>query len=123
MRERSELRVVDDQIGTPTSTSSLAEAIWRLAPTDCTGIFHYSDSGVASWYDFAVAIMEESLAIGLLERRVDIYPIPSNQYPTPARRPSFSVLDKSETVRALGRAPPHWRANLRAVLGAILSNE
>lgn len=119
MRERPVLRVVDDQIGTPTSALSLADAIWRLAATDHVGILHYSDSGVASWFDFAMAIMEEGLAMGLLDRPLDIVPIPSSQYPTPAKRPHFSVLDKSATIEALGHAPPHWRANLRDVLGAI----
>lgn len=119
MREQRVLRVVDDQIGTPTSAQSLAGAIWQLVSTDLVGVLHYSDSGVASWYDFAVAIMEEALAIGLLDRELDVLPIPSSEYPTPARRPHFSVLDKSDTIEALGQAPPHWRANLRDVLEAI----
>lgn len=122
MRERPTIRVVDDQVGTPTSALSLAEAIWKLAATDHVGILHYSDSGVASWYDFAVAIMEEAVVIGLLERPIDIHPISSDQYPTSAQRPHFSVLDKSDTIKVLGHAPPHWRANLRDVLGAIKTN-
>lgn len=119
MRERSMLRVVDDQIGTPTSAHALAEAIWDLAATDRTGILHFSDSGVASWYDFAVAIMEEAVAIGLLDHPVEVLPIPASEYPTPARRPHFSVLDKRDTITAIGRVPAHWRANLRDVLRAI----
>lgn len=119
MRERSVVRVVDDQIGTPTSVRSLAEALWKLAATKNIGIMHYSDSGVASWYDFAVAIMEEAVAIGLLDHTVEIVPIPSSAYPTPAARPRFSVLDKSDTIEALGCAPRHWRTNLRDVLEAI----
>lgn len=119
MREKPTIRVVDDQIGTPTSADALAEAIWDLAATDRTGILHYSDSGVASWYDFAVAIMEEAVAIGLLERPVEVLPIPASEYPTPAKRPHFSVLDKRDTIAAIGRVPAHWRANLRDVLKAI----
>ncbi len=119
MRASPMLRVVDDQIGTPTSAHALAEAIWDLAATDRTGILHYSDSGVASWYDFAVAIMEEAVAIGLLERPVEIRPIPASEYPTPAVRPHFSVLDTRDTIAAIGRVPAHWRANLRGVLKAI----
>jgi dTDP-4-dehydrorhamnose reductase len=119
MREKSTLRVVDDQIGTPTSAHALAEAIWDLSATDRTGILHYSDSGVASWYDFAVAIMEEAVAIGLLERPVEVLPIPASEYPTPAKRPHFSVLDKRDTIAAIGRVPAHWRANLRDILKAI----
>lgn len=122
MRERPVLRVVDDQVGTPTSALSLADALWKLAVTDHVGVLHYSDSGVASWYDFAVAIMDDSVAIGLLDRPVDIIPIPSSAYPTPAKRPHYSVLDKSDTIEALGYAPPHWRASLRDVLEAIKSD-
>ncbi|MBL0915751.1 MAG: dTDP-4-dehydrorhamnose reductase, partial [Sphingopyxis sp.] len=119
MREKMMLRVVDDQIGTPTSAHSLAEAIWDLAAIDRAGILHYSDSGVASWYDFAVAIMEEAVALGLLARPVDVLPIPTSEYPTPARRPHFSVLDKRDAIATIGRVPAHWRANLRDVLKAI----
>lgn len=119
MREKPTLRVVDDQIGTPTSAHALAKAIWDLAATDHTGILHYSDSGVASWYDFAVAIMEEAVVLGLLDRPVEVLPIPASEYPTPAKRPHFSVLDKRDTITAIGRVPAHWRANLRDVLRAI----
>ena len=122
MRERPELRVVDDQVGTPTSARSLADAIWKLALTNNVGVMHYSDSGVASWYDFAVAIMEEAIAIELLDQPIDIIPIPSSAYPTPAKRPHYSVLDKSDTIEALGYAPPHWRTSLRDVLEAIKSD-
>lgn len=123
MREKPTLRVVDDQIGTPTSAHALAAAIWDLAATDRTGILHYSDSGVASWYDFAVAIMEEAVAIGLLDRPVEVLPIPASEYPTPAKRPHFSVLDKRDTIAAIGRVPAHWRANLRDILKAIKTDE
>lgn len=118
MAERDELRVVADQVGTPTWASSLAEAIWKLAAADAYGIYHYTDSGVASWYDFAVAIQEEALAIGLLDRAIPILPIPSSAYPTPARRPHYSVLD-TEATNALIGAPPHWRSNLRLVLAEL----
>ncbi len=84
-----------------------------------TGVYHYSDSGSASWHDFAVAIMEEAMTLGLLDREIDILPIPAEQYPTPAARPKFSVLDKSDTFEALGWVAPHWRAELRDVLKAI----
>ena len=87
MRERPVLRVVDDQVGTPTSAHSLADALWKLATTDNIGVMHYSDSGVASWYDFAVAIMEDAITIGLLDHKIDIIPIPTSAYPTTAKRP------------------------------------
>lgn len=119
MRERDLLKVVSDQIGTPTWAPSLAQALWDLARAGANGIFHYTDAGVASWYDFAVAIQEEGLAAGLLERPIEVVPIATADYPTPAKRPSFSVLDKSATWARLGRTAPHWRANLRANLEAI----
>jgi dTDP-4-dehydrorhamnose reductase len=72
MREREEVKVVADQIGTPTYATSLAQALWALARTGGRGILHYTDSGVASWYDFACAIQEEALAVGLLKKSVPI---------------------------------------------------
>jgi dTDP-4-dehydrorhamnose reductase len=122
MRERDEVRVVTDQIGTPTWASSLAEAIWTLTLQDNRGVFHYTDSGVASWYDFAVAIQEEALSAGLLERAVPIIPITTADFPTPAQRPAFSVLDKADTWSALGRAAPHWRVQLRLMLEELVNH-
>lgn len=119
MAERDEVRVVADQIGTPTFAASLADALWRLDAAGAKGLFHYTDSGAASWYDFAVAIQEEALAIGLLERAVPIIPIETSDYPTPARRPHYSVLDKSATFALLGGPAPHWRVNLREMLKEI----
>jgi dTDP-4-dehydrorhamnose reductase len=113
------VRVVADQVGTPTSAASLAEVIWRFAAGKAGGIFHWTDAGVASWYDFAVAIAEEALAAGLLPGPVGVTPIATADYPTPARRPSYSVLDKSATLSALGITPVHWRARLRDVIGEL----
>lgn len=116
MGERSEIRVVADQIGAPTYAPGLAVAMWRLAAGGHRGIMHYSDAGAASWYDFAMAIQEEALAIGMLDRAVPIIPIPTVDYPTPARRPAYSLLDSSATWAALGGGVPHWRTNLRTML-------
>lgn len=116
MAERDELRVVADQVGTPTWAPSLAAALWRLAGLRAGGIHHFTDSGVASWYDFAVAIAEEAREIGLIEAPARIVPIATADYPTPAKRPAWSVLDKSSTWALLGGAAPHWRVNLRADL-------
>lgn len=115
MAERDQVRVVADQIGTPTHATGLAEAIWSLAARDARGIFHHSDSGAASWYDFAVAIQEEALARGLLTRAVPVEPIATADYPTPAMRPAYSVLDKSATAALIGAAP-HWRVQLRRMI-------
>lgn len=119
MAERPEVRVVADQIGTPTYAPGLAKALWTLGINGVTGIHHYTDSGAASWYDFAVAIQEEALAIGLLNAAVPVIPINTADFPTPARRPHYSVLDKSSTFAALGAPAPHWRSNLRVMLGEI----
>lgn len=116
MRERPRLTVVADQIGTPTWARSLATGIWGLARAGASGIYHYTDAGVASWYDFAVAIAEEAVGAGLLERMPEVAPIRTSDYPTPARRPAYGVLDKSATWEMLGAPAPHWRANLRLCL-------
>ncbi|WP_164156864.1 dTDP-4-dehydrorhamnose reductase [Sandarakinorhabdus rubra] len=109
MRERAEVRVVADQIGTPTHARSLARAIWALKAHN--GIFHWTDAGIASWYDFAVAIHDEALHLGLLARAVPVIPITTDDYPTPARRPAFGVLDKTATWALTGPAR-HWRHEL-----------
>lgn len=117
MREKEQVSVVCDQIGTPTWAAGIAAAIWGLIEAGAPGgVYHWTDLGVASWYDFAVAIQEEALARGLLRRAVPITPILSAAYPTRARRPAFSVLDSGST-RALIKAPArHWRHNLRTML-------
>lgn len=116
MKEREELGVVADQIGSPTWASGLARTIWGLTERKATGTFHHSDAGVASWYDFAVAIAEEAHALGLLARIPVIRPITTAEYPTPARRPAYSLLDCSATRAALGDEAVHWRTNLRLML-------
>ena len=120
MRERPEVRVVADQIGAPTWATGIARAVWGLMEAAApAGIHHWTDLGVASWYDFAVAIQEEALARGLLSRAVPVVPIPTSAYPTPAARPAFSVLN-TESTRALAGAPAHhWRHNLRNMLDEI----
>lgn len=119
MRERPEVRVVADQIGTPTYAPGLAAALWAMAGKGATGLHHYTDAGAASWYDFAVAIQEEGLAAGLLKQAVPVIPIATSDFPTPAKRPSYSVLNKTSTFKVLGGPTPHWRANLRVMIGAI----
>lgn len=113
---RGNVRVIADQVGTPTSAASLAKAIWRIAAAKAGGIFHWTDAGVASWYDFAVAIAELASDAGLLTGPIDITPIATSDYPTPARRPSYSVLDKSGTAARFGLTQVHWRTHLRAVI-------
>jgi dTDP-4-dehydrorhamnose reductase len=116
MQERDELRVVADQIGSPTWATGLAHTIWGLVEKGASGTFHHSDAGVASWYDFAVAIAEEAYGLGLLARVPIIRPITTADYPTPARRPAFSLLDCGQTRAVLEDQPVHWRTNLRLML-------
>lgn len=116
MRERDELRVVCDQIGSPTWALGLARTVWNLVAAGAVGTYHHSDAGVASWYDFAVAIQEEALAAGLLDRAIPIQPISTADFPTPAHRPAFSLLDCSATRNLLEDGWTHWRTNLRLML-------
>ncbi len=120
LREKDEVRVVSDQIGTPTWATGIAGAIWGLIEESAAaGIYHWTDLGVATWYDFATAIQDEALTLGLLARAVPVIPISTADYPTPARRPAFSVLN-TEVSRARVKAPArHWRHNLRMMLDEL----
>lgn len=120
MAEREEIRVVSDQIGSPTFADGLGLAIWSLIerPT-ASGIYHWTDLGVASWYDFAVAIQDEALDRGLLKARRRIVPIGTEEYPTPARRPAFSVLDTRATRALIDTPCVHWRHRLAVMLDEL----
>lgn len=111
LRERPELRVVADQIGTPTCAAGLAVALWQLQAADATGVHHWTDAGVASWYDFAQAIREWGQQAAPERPWARLLPIRSEDYPTPARRPAYGVLDKTATWAITG-VPPHWRERL-----------
>jgi dTDP-4-dehydrorhamnose reductase len=120
MAERRSVRVVSDQVGSPTSASSVADVLWRLiGRADIHGIHHWTDGGTASWYDFAVAIAAEGTAMKLLPPAIEVVPITTADYPTPARRPAYSVLDTQSTRALLGLHQEPWRTNLRAVLREI----
>lgn len=108
MSERDEIGVINDQIGSPTYARDLAEAILIIIASDkwLGGVYHYSNEGEISWYDFAVAIKENN---GLT---CIINPIPSAAYPTPAARPSFSLLDKSKIKATFDINIPDWKASL-----------
>ena len=116
MKERDELGVVADQIGSPTWATGLAQTIWGLVDKGASGTYHHSDAGVASWYDLAVAIAEEARAVGLLDKTPTIKPLTTADYPTPAARPAFSLLDCRATRDVLGTPAVHWRVNLRLML-------
>jgi len=120
MQTKEHLDVVADQIGSPTAAATLAQAIWAAVDRpQIQGVYHWADAGVASWFDFAVAIQEEALAIGLLLRPIPIRPIPTSAFPTPARRPAYSVLDSTRTWNDFALEPTHWRKVLRDCLADI----
>ena len=114
-REREELRIIWDQVGTPCYAIDLAGCILTIieAQSPAYGIYHYSNEGVASWYDFATAIFELS---GLPTRTV---PIRTAEYPTKATRPAYSVMDKSKAKQTLGVTIPHWHASLKVCLSRL----
>ncbi|MCD4722101.1 MAG: NAD(P)-dependent oxidoreductase, partial [Desulfobacula sp.] len=116
MKEKQSLSVIDEQVGTPTWARGLARAVWASIKKDLFGTFHWTDAGAASWYDFAVAIQEEAVAAGLLERSIPITPVPSDQFPATAQRPFYSILDKRSMWQATGITPVHWRVHLRSML-------
>lgn len=111
--ERDSLSVVSDQIGTPTNAVDLAECLltiisfdFRLSTFDCYGIYNYSNEGVCSWYDFAAAIFHQK------EIKIDLKPIPTSAYPTPAKRPAYSVLDKKKIKDTFNIEISEWKASL-----------
>lgn len=116
MNANGAVRVIADQVGTPTAAGALAETLWMIvAKPEISGVHHWTDAGVASWYDFAVAIAEEGAQLGLVPDNIVATPIATVDYPTPARRPPYSVLDKT-SLTSIGFMPVHWRKRLRAVL-------
>lgn len=110
-REKGHVKVVSDQVGTPTWAGDLASVILQVIEKDCPpGLYHYSNEGVCSWYDFAKAIIE------LQEINASIEPITTKEFPTPAPRPHYSVLDKSLIKSTLGIKIPYWRDSLKESL-------
>jgi dTDP-4-dehydrorhamnose reductase len=126
--DRDELRVVADQRGTPTTTNLIVAgtlaAIDRFNATGTdrakvTGTFHLTASGETTWYDFARSIFAEALSLGVVDKAPVIHPITSAQFPTPAKRPSYSVLDNSSFIRAFEFALPAWSDGLRDVVSEL----
>lgn len=121
-KERESLNVVFDQIGTPTSAADLADALLKICADliatgkKAGGIYHFSNEGVCSWFDFAVEIMKMA---GL---NCKVYPITSDKYPTPTKRPEFSVLNKNKIKTTFGLEISHWRTSMEPVLKTLLAN-
>ena len=120
MADKPQLAVIDDQIGTPTWAKGLAEVCVSAAQNQTQGVYHWTDEGVASWYDFALAIQELGIEKGLLSSAIPVLPIPSSQYPTPASRPHYSVLDKTSTRDTFSSLNlTHWRTQLSAMMDEL----
>lgn len=123
-KERQEIGVVTDQIGSPTWAQDIADVIAQMIPQltpEFAGTYHYTNSGVISWYDFAVAIFEEAQQLGFPLTVQKIIPITTAEYPTLARRPAYAVLACGKISQVLGTYPPHWRQRLRLMLKDWLS--
>jgi dTDP-4-dehydrorhamnose reductase len=114
------LGVVEDQVGCPTSTATLAGACWRAITANVQEpVLHWSDAGAASWFDVAVAVGELAQELALLQQPAPVNPLTTAEYPLPAQRPSYSLLDCSSSRRALQLAPTPWRQALRHLLQAL----
>ncbi|MCL1049552.1 dTDP-4-dehydrorhamnose reductase [Shewanella abyssi] len=121
MQEKPQLGIIYDQIGTPTWAKGLAQWLWLIADKpEVTGTYHWTDAGVASWYDFAVAIQELGLEKGLLTEAIPVLPIPGTAYPTPAKRPVFSVIDKASAEVVSGLNTVHWRKQLSSMMDELV---
>lgn len=120
MAEKPSLGIVGDQIGTPTWAHGLAHICWRALSCELRGIHHWSDFGVASWYDFAIAIQKIGLKQGLLSKPIAINPIASSEYPTPVARPYFSVLNKDSMIKSLDDVHlVHWQEQLEIMMSQL----
>ncbi len=115
MSEREEINVVSDQFGSPTYAADLAQAIMQIISSGkwVPGIYHYSNEGMISWYDFALAIKE------LTGSACQVHPITTSQYPTPAKRPAYSVLDKTKIQEAFDIRLAGWRESLRTCISHL----
>ena len=121
MDERDGLGVVDDQRGAPTYAGGLAELIWQIHEQELftAGIYHWTDQANITWCDFAGAIQEEAMAAGLLKKAIPINAITTDDYPTPAARPAYSVLDNTKLAKLAGIEPTPWRQNLKLMLSRL----
>ncbi len=125
LAEKDSLDVVSDQVGTPTYAADLAALIYKIIDEglhDRTGVYHFSDEGVCSWYDFAFAVRELSGTVGMDGRVCEIRPCSSGEYPSKARRPHYSVLDKTKVKETFGVSIPHWTESLKTCIARMQTN-
>ncbi|GIU13383.1 dTDP-4-dehydrorhamnose reductase [Shewanella morhuae] len=121
MREKPRLDIIYDQVGTPTWAKGLAQWLWIIAyKPEVIGIYHWTDAGIASWYDFAIAIQELAIEKGLLKEAIPVSPILTSAYLTPAKRPEYSVMDKSSAETVAGINTIHWRKQLSTMIDELL---
>ena len=113
MSEKTEINVVSDQVGSPTYAADLAEVILQITSSWVPGIYHFSNEGIISWYDFAVAIKE------ITRSKCEVKPIPTSAYPTPAKRPAYSVLDKNKIQQSFGISLKNWKDSLSICIEKI----
>ena len=119
-KEREMISVVYDQVGSPTWAKDIAGAIAELLQSDTVGTYHFTNCGLASWFDFAVAIFEEARKIGFPLKVEQVLPIPTSAYPTPAQRPAYSVLANQKITDLVKRVSPYWRHSLRDMLQQVI---
>ena len=131
-KEKKHLNIVADQIGSPTNVMSLAKTCWEIIlftgnwgnyASSKIPIMHWCDSGIASWYDVAVAVGEIGIELGLINNMAEVHPIKSIHYPTPAKRPTYSVLDNDLTQKFLSLKSIHWRKSMLNFLKLVDKNK
>ena len=120
-REKPQLQIVSDQTGAPTYVAGVAELVERIirASDPGKGIFHWCDRGEISWYEFAVAILQQATQLNLVHESPILTPISSEAYASPAKRPSYSVLDTQLTSETFAITPNSWQENLSTALEKI----
>ncbi len=121
-REKRELKVVDDQIGTPSWTYDIAKAMQALIFSNASGVFHFTNEGVASWYDLAMEVVVSAKRMGMPLVAEIVHPIPSRDFPLKARRPAYSVLSKEKIRKTLNYEIPHWRDSLHIMLKRLIAD-
>jgi dTDP-4-dehydrorhamnose reductase len=122
LAEGTPMRVVDDQVGTPTRAAHLAQALWHIgARPNLRGMLHFTDAGVASWFDVATTVFDILRAENRLGAGASVTPACTAEFPRPARRPLFSVLDKHSSWQSIGYVPPHWRDGVIASTKELLN--
>ena len=127
-QNKDRLDIVYDQISSPTSTISLAEVCWKIITYSNKSkiisdpILHWSNSGIASWYDLSFSLGEIGFEAGLINQKAEIYPIKSDQYITKATRPKFSVLDNSITKSLLDLSVSHWQREIKLICNKLIED-